>query len=423
MPKILEPIRIEERTNFLKNLEKNIKSKISKDDYRTFLNSPVVYIHSWKTSENNYSFYVGEANDIIKRTNDHYKAGKKPGEWQVGLLQNHKSKFFYLIANEHFNKSFTMDFENKMIQFATANDKYIKKVLNSRGNPQNYDYYPCEEFNDTFNEIYDKLTLFDDKLFLKRSEIESSAIFKASPLHKLTEVQENVQRDIVDRVSNFIINNSSSSTNSNARKNELIVVEGEAGTGKSVVVSSTFYKIIDYIAEFGDSDLKCYLIVNHNEQLKVYKDIFKRLNVPNFKDIIKKPTSFINKCNKDINLKNEKKIVFIDEAHLLLTEGKQSYKGKNQLDDIRSLSDMTIIMYDECQCLSFDQYLGHDEIKKMREEARQNGNLLELKNQLRIQASDNTIDWIKDFCNLNLKDELILNKDKGLNFFIFFSLI
>ena len=45
-------------------------------------------------------------------------------------------------------------------------------------------------------------------------------------------------------------------------------------------------------------------------------------------DVVMKPTSFINYQSKN-NLKAD--VVIVDEAHLLLTQGKQSYRGKNHL--------------------------------------------------------------------------------------------
>ena len=415
MPKILEPIRIKETKNFLENLEKNIKHKINKNDYKFYLESPVVYVHSWKTNkvgkDDRYAFYVGEAINIVRRTSEHYESGKNSNKWQKELIKSQKSKYLYLIANDHFNKSFTLDFENKMIQYGVANDKYIEKVINARCNPQGY-YYPCEEFNDTFNAIYDKLNQIDKQLFLDRKEIECSAFYKSSPLHKLTDVQEYIQNDILTRVESYLARKPKEEKSTKPHKNELIMIEGEAGTGKSVLVSSTFFKIlVDKNKEKFLDDVKCHLIVNNEEQVTVYKSIFKRLNIEEYDDIISRPATFINDHIKNNQVINPVDIVFVDEAHLLLTQKSREYQGFgiSQLDDIRQISNLTIIMYDECQCLSTNQFLTSYQILQLREEARNNGDLLELKNQLRIQASDDTISWIKDLCDLNLKQPLVLD--------------
>lgn len=73
------------------------------------------------------------------------------------------------------------------------------------------------------------------------------------------------------------------------------------------------------------------MIVNHDEQITVYKQIAKKLGMANEnEEIVCKPTSFINRHDSD----NLIDVAFVDEAHLLLTQGKQSYRGNNQLHDI-----------------------------------------------------------------------------------------
>ena len=106
-----------------------------------------------------------------------------------------------------------------------------------------------------------------------------------------------------------------------------------------------------------------------------------------------KPTSFI------INDKfeNEDNIVLVDEAHLLWTQGKQSYQGQNQLQDIIKKSRITIAVFDPQQVLRTQQYVEDDDLRKIEENAKNNGNLIELKKQLRMNASQETIDWIKTF--------------------------
>lgn len=58
---------------------------------------------------------------------------------------------------------------------------------------------------------------------------------------------------------------------------QLIFVEGEAGTGKTVLNSSTFYEICCLAEENGLDDLRCNLIINHDEQITVYEQIAEKL--------------------------------------------------------------------------------------------------------------------------------------------------
>ena len=71
--------------------------------------------------------------------------------------------------------------------------------------------------------------------------------------------------------------------------------------------------------------LKCYMMVNHDEQFTVYSQLLQKLGlIEKFGEVVYKPTSFINRHSKE----NIIDVAFVDEAHLLLTQGKQSYRGK-----------------------------------------------------------------------------------------------
>ena len=73
--------------------------------------------------------------------------------WQRKLL-NKKASLF-IIGHEHFNKSLTLDIENRLMNYMLSVDS-VKSVHNSRANPQ-FDYYPVEELDEIFNKIWMKL--------------------------------------------------------------------------------------------------------------------------------------------------------------------------------------------------------------------------------------------------------------------------
>ena len=78
-------------------------------------------------------------------------------------------------------------------------------------------------------------------------------------------------------------------------------------------------------------DLRCNLIINHDEQITVYEQIAEKLGLTDkYGEVVSKPTRFINTHSPN----NPVDIAFVDEAHLLWTQGKQSYRGDNQLQDI-----------------------------------------------------------------------------------------
>ena len=182
--KVAEPIikKIQDNIDSLSLFEQEI-FKLDDDKIKNIvMKFPVVYIHNWK-NKNQYEVYVGESNDIVQRTKQHYNKMKKEDEWQHNLLDGKAN--LYVIGHEHFNKSLTMDIETKLIHYLTSVENIVK-VHNGRDNPQKY-YYPVEELDVIFAKVWKKLRKDNKEIFHLESSIKDSAIFKASPLHKLTE--------------------------------------------------------------------------------------------------------------------------------------------------------------------------------------------------------------------------------------------
>lgn len=385
---VAEPIveKIKDNIVSLNLFEQEISKSNDDKKKEIVMNFPIVYIHSWKNG-NQYEVYVGESNNIFQRTKQHYNEMKNDDEWQHNLLDENAN--LYIIGHEHFNKSMTMDIETRLIHYLTSVEN-IRIVHNGRDNPQNH-YYPVEELDEIFAKIWRKLRKDNKEIFPLESSIKDSAIFKASPLHKLTEEQQKAKDKILEKVDNALKDN---------KRGQLIFIEGEAGTGKTVLNSSTFYELFcRYEEAKNNNDLKyetsnCFLLVNHDEQITVYKQIFNKLGINDkYEQVVDKPTPFINSHSID----DPVDVVFIDEAHLLLTQGKQSYRGKNQLKDIIDRAKVVVVMFDEDQILTTEQYWEYENLQEYRDNAIKNDNYIKLENQLRMHANEEVIDWINSF--------------------------
>ena len=171
------------------------------------------------------------------------------------------------------------------------------------------------------------------------------------------------------------------------------MIEGEAGTGKSVVLASLYNTLQDYAKS--DSVLKGtdnYLLVNHSEMLKTYHAMAESL--PNLKkNHMLKPTSFINKVDKE---QLQPDIVIVDEAHLLLTK-KDSYNSfhfDNQLEEIIKRSKITICIFDPKQVLKIKSYWDEDQLAKFQQKYK--AIRFKLTNQLRMLSSPQIIHWIDE---------------------------
>ena len=387
--RVAEPIveKLQDNISSLKEFEKEISNSNDEKLKDIILNFPIVYIHNWKNKED-YEVYVGESNNIFQRTKQHYSKMTAEDEWQNNLSDGKAN--LYIIGHEHFNKSMTLDIENRLIHYLMSAES-IKKVHNGRSNPQNR-YYPIEELNYIFTKIWRKLRKDNKEIFPLETTIKDSAIFKASPLHKLTEEQQKAKELIIEKVIKALKND---------ERGQLIFIEGEAGTGKTVLNSSTFYELFCRYEEaknnnedFIDETSNCFLLVNHDEQITVYNQIADKLGLTDkYGQVVYKPTSFINKYSVD----NPVDVVFVDEAHLLLTQGKQSYRGNNQLEDILKRARVVVVMFDEDQILTTEQYWEDELLEKYKNIAIKNGNYIKLENQLRMHANEDVIEWINSF--------------------------
>lgn len=370
----------------LTELELKLDGGLDRRNARIILRYPTVYIHNLENSDR-YEVYIGESNNVFQRTLQHYEAAKSEKTWQHRVIGDQRSKLF-IIGHEHFNKSLTLDVENRLMHYMLGVDK-VDRIYNRRGNEQDK-YYPEDEFEEIFRRIWRGLHRCNSALFPAQQLIEDSAVFKASPFHKLTEDQKRDKEQILEIIYDALAQN---------EVGQLVFVSGEAGTGKTVLNSNLFYELCTAQKEDG-SRYSCRLIVNHDQQLKVYQQIAEKLGLKSGdEEVVMKPTAFINGHVG----KPPVDVVFVDEAHLLWTQGKQSYRGKNQLEDLRGQARVVVIMFDEHQTLHTQEYWDPAYVDRLKTEAKNKGETrlhsyyFELKNQLRIRGSQETVHWIRNF--------------------------
>lgn len=379
----------------------------SKKDEQLILDYPTVYIIDDKISDkkHNYNVYVGETTDINRRTKQHLNDDIRNGREDFKKLSDSSTTEMYIIGHKYFNKSLTLDIENRLLHYLLSSES-VKNVNNRRGNPQN-DYYTSEIMDSVFSKIWRKLHSLNNVLFPIESVIRDSALFKASPFHKLTKEQKEAKSKIILQILSSLTQN---------LDGQLILVEGEAGSGKTVLMSSLLYDLFNS-NEFPVSKdkMSIHLLVNHEQQLTVYQQMAKKLGLKNKNgiDVVMKPTSFINYQSKN-NLKAD--VVIVDEAHLLLTQGKQSYRGKNHLKDLLANAKVVVAVFDENQILTTEQIWESADLAEMKLDAQC---VISLRDQMRINAQQSTIDWIR-----SLVDEQVIypfRKDDKYDFRVFDS--
>lgn len=405
--------------------------------YHYIFGFPTVYVISSKRARSHrrgdeYVAYVGETNDITARTRQHMKADPSSrDDWRAlseRAEHDHSSVVQYVIGHPHFNKSLTLDVENRMMQYLLSVDA-VTGLNNRRTNPQG-DYYPRSELNSIFSKAWRALHVFDSELFPAEALIQDSALFKASPFHCLSKEQREAEEQILSAVAEAC----SMASGCDSEFGKLILVQGAAGTGKTVLISHLFYQLMGDFEDYGldvadkhgmNANLRpdAFLLINHEEQKHVYNEIACKLNLQKkFDQIVLKPTSFINQRTvwgpsqgkkknwKGSHPKKKVDVALIDEAHLLLTQSNQAYLGDNMLLDVMRRAKVTVAVFDPEQILNSSQQwttsdlntiLGDGQLSSRSFQSVRLGDSLafdrktvELKHQFRIAANAQLIEWI-----------------------------
>lgn len=368
----------------MENIASDIEKAV-KDNKEYLLDFPTVYIINEKEKNSQFSVYIGETSNIRQRTLQHLNADSKlRDDWKK--LSQSNSAMMYVIGHSHFNKPLTLDIENRMMMYMSSVDK-VHSIYNRRTNQQNK-YYTSDELDEIFSKVWLKLRRENSELFPLERVIKDSAVFKASPFHKLKEEQVKAKDAIMLRIMEAL---------NREKEGQLIFVCGEAGSGKTVLMSSLFYELTRLSKEEADhavfKNMDCRLLVNHNQQLVVYQQIAEKLGMTTKQrpDAVSKPTSFINSHSPE----DKVDVVLVDEAHLLLTQGKMSYRGKNHLQDLLERAKVVVAVFDQNQILTTGQLWENDELLELLHDAKHNHNLLELNNQLRLNSDPETVQWIR----------------------------
>lgn len=377
---------------------------------------PVVYLIS-----NSEKIYIGETSSASYRMSQHLD---NPDRSQL--------KQIHILFDTEFNKSAILDIEQSLIQLVSADNK-LELLNRNGGQSQKHNYYQREKYQAKISTIWSKL----QNLKLASNcyeDIINSDLFKFSPYNTLTEEQSiacySALDDAIEKLESGI--------------KGAFVINGSAGTGKTVVLINIINRLIsanDYEMDETDEDdaLSPYLrirrtiadYVNTHGALKVglvmpMASIRKTLQTV-FKQTKKGLKAGMVIGPSDV-AKEEYDILLVDEAHRLPQYKNISWMGpykettKNifgqdanpedytSLDWILKRSKYTILVYDSAQTvkgsdISFDQYKSAFE----REQVAANNWIL--KSQMRCRGGQAYIDYLTDIfkCKDNLQKKDILN--------------
>lgn len=218
----------------------------------------------------------------------------------------------------------------------------------------------------------------------------NQASFKLSPEKPLSAEQLALKQ----RVEAFLI----------AHQNDehaFLVIHGDAGTGKSVFLNTLFADIQAQNRQQPGSPFagqENYLLVNHPEMLKAYKNAAQGVPYLRKKDY-ERPTTFINRMDKNGSRAD---IVLVDEAHLLLTRSDRynHFNQDNHLVEIARLARLIVLVFDEKQVLKFKSLWRGDDLAQI--VGRWPHETYALRHQFRMQAGSAVQAWIDHFCQCHL---------------------
>lgn len=135
-------------------------------EYRFGKNWPVVYVLN-----NDKELYVGETINVHSRSKQHYENEDR-----------RKLKTIHIISDEEFNKSAALDIESWLIQYFSADQKYI--LQNGNSGLQNHNYYDRIKYQTKFELIWRQLI---EKGIARNTleDLKNSDLFKYSPYKSL----------------------------------------------------------------------------------------------------------------------------------------------------------------------------------------------------------------------------------------------
>ena len=186
---------------------------------------PLVYVLSNADKER---AYVGETADTVNRMSTHLK-------------HNDKSKLtvVHLIQSDKFNKSATLDIESNLIKYMAADGKFT--LLNGNLGLVDHNYYQKEQlYSGMFRQLWDKLRA-EGLAQHSIEHLDNSDLFKYSPYKSLSSDQRQGLLGIMYSLLDDAIKN--------------LVVEGGAGTGKSVLAIFLFKLLQSELDDFSLSGL------------------------------------------------------------------------------------------------------------------------------------------------------------------------
>lgn len=377
---------------------------------------PLVYILSDGESQ---TAYIGETTDAYSRMGTHLKHKTKS-----------KLTSVHLITSEKFNKSATLDIESNLIKYMSGDNVY--KLLNGNLGLANHNYYQKKEvYWDIFNSIWNQLRA---EGITKHSieHIDNSDLFKYSPYKSLTNEQSKGLYEILKSLVTGKVEN--------------IIVEGGAGTGKTILAIFLFKILSSNLQDFSFKEFG----TEEKAFIELVEKIKKKLPIPkmalvvpmsSFRTTLKKVFKNIKGLSAKMVIgpaevsKNKYDLIVVDESHRLRRRvNLGAYFGafdkaclaldldkhkSSELDWVTMQARQTVLFYDEDQSIkpSDAKKEEFDFLKKSTKTS-----ILKLKSQFRVKGGNAYVEFVDSLLNCKFENKTEFFNSKDYEFTMFDSL-
>lgn len=378
-------------------------------------NWPLVYVLS---DEKHLRAYIGETTDTLTRMSTHLKHTEKQLLTAV-----------HLITSEYFNKSATLDVESMLIKYMAADGKYT--LLNGNLGLTDHNYYQRDLVNEKmFREVWNRL-IASGVVSRTLDHLDNSDVFKYSPYKTLSFDQRQGLLTIMHELINPSVKH--------------IVVEGGAGTGKSVLAIFLF-KLLnseDYqvdLREFSDDETEIRSLLAVFKQTMPKPKMALVVPMTSFRTTLKKAFKHVSGLSPSMVIspselsRQHYDIVLVDESHRLRKrKNLGAYFGSfdktcealgmdkhscSEVDWVCQQSEKAIFFYDQGQSIKPSDANVED---FQRLKSGNNSVTHRLLSQFRVKAGQPYVEFVDSLLNCMLDDGVVFTA-KNYEFEVFDSL-
>lgn len=361
-----------------------------------YRNWPVVY-----AIEGSEEIYVGESTNVANRMFQH-----------LASVQRQHLKKIKVIIDDRFNKSVCLDLESQLIRYLAADSKY--KVLNGNHGITDADYFDRDKYRETFNELFEEL--LKEGVFTRSiPDIVNSDLFKFSPFKALNSDQSVAIEGVLEKLFEDIDN----------KVDIPIVIQGDPGTGKTIVAVYLMKLLVDIAMSNPDEQLDSdsmfsdFFQVGYRDQLADFK---LGLVIPqqSLRKSIEKVFAKTPGLSKDMvmspfdvgSAQEHFDLLIVDESHRLGQRSNQPSAAQNkkftdinqalfgnddlnwtQLDWIKAKSTHQLFLLDSAQSVK-PADLPAEVTANLVEEAKRGNSYFRLASQMRVAGGSDYIEFI-----------------------------